>query len=99
MVNIKNIPCEHIGIRQAHVGSFCPAKLHALHIKHQTEDVLAKPLDYNLIYSLKQTIISFSSWSKFAPPISAEHLNLHTSQVLLIDRYLPAITKSMRMQF
>lgn len=85
------LPCERIETKQAHVDSFCPAKLHALHIKHWLEDVSAKPPDYNPRYSLKQTITSFLSRSKFAPPISAEHLNLHATQVLLIDRYLTAM--------
>ena len=87
------VPYEHIETRQAHVGSFYPAILHALHIKHLVEDVSTKPLDYILRCSPKQTIISSLSRNKLSHPISVEHSDLHTNQVLPRDIFEPTMHK------
>ena len=76
-----------------HVGSFFPTILHALRTEHLVEDVSAKPLDYILIYSLRQTITFSFLGNKFSHPIFVEKLNLHASQVLQKDRCLPTLQK------
>ena len=94
------VPYEHKETRQAHVGSFYPTIVHALHIKLLEEDVSTKPLGYIQRYSLKQTTTSSLLRNMLSHPIALEHLNLHTNQVLPRDIFAPTMHKNdMQRQF
>lgn len=87
----EHVPYEHKEIRQVHVGSFFPTKLHAPRIKHLGVDALTNSQDYILRYSLEQTITSSLSENKLSHPISVELANLSTTQAPPRDIFGPAI--------